>query len=117
MSPHYPITDCDLARALEIVGRRWTLLIIDRIADGSVTFTELRDRLRIASNILSGRLRLLVDARVVRTETYEQTPLRRRYVLTTRGEELQSTLATLRAWGQRHAEVEPARPHPYLRGA
>lgn len=100
-----------LAAALERVGDRWSLLLIEALLDGPRRFTELSSVLDgIAPNILTDRLRRLEAQRVVRSRQYEERPPRVTYELTAEGMELAGALRMLADWGSAVApEAEPIR--------
>lgn len=90
---------CGLARALEILGGRWTLLIVRDLLGGPRRFTELHDGLPgIPTNVLTGRLRDLEEAGVT---TRQLLPRGVAYTLTDYGRELEDTLVRLGLWGAR----------------
>lgn len=91
---------CPVARTIDLVGDRWSLLIVRDAMDGPASFTEFRKRLGIARNILSDRLRKLVDHGILST-----SPSGRRHVyeLTEAGKDLFTAIVALRQWGERHA--------------
>ncbi|GAB2482199.1 winged helix-turn-helix transcriptional regulator [Nocardiopsis aegyptia] len=91
---------CPVARTIDLVGDRWSLLIVRDAMDGPASFTEFHRRLGIARNILSDRLRRLVDHGILST-----TPSGRRHVykLTGAGRDLFTAIVALRQWGERHA--------------
>ncbi len=97
-----------LAAALERVGDRWSLLLIEALLDGSRRFGELsQDVEGIAPNILSERLKRLEAERIVRVTPYSERPPRYTYALTDEGLELAGVLRLLADWGARgstHAE-------------
>jgi DNA-binding HxlR family transcriptional regulator len=113
---------CLVARALESVGDRWTLLVIRDLLDGTRRFTDLMDRLGgITPKTLSQRLRELLDAGIV---AVDREPGRREvwYRLTPIGEDLQPVIDALGWWGLKHAwrlplEGEPLHPEHLLRAA
>ena len=96
---------CPVARALDIVGERWTLLILrDLVLHGPRRFQDFQQSLvGISPNTLSARLKTLEDAGVVERSFYESRPPRAKYVLTQRGEALRPMLRALREWGEQHA--------------
>ena len=102
----YPGQTCSIARALEVVGERWTLLILRDAVFGVTRFDEFQDSLGIASNVLTDRLKLLCDEGVLERRPDEQRPGRPEYVLTEKGREAAPALITLMKWGDRHY------PHP-----
>jgi DNA-binding HxlR family transcriptional regulator len=100
-----------LAAALERVGDRWSLLIIEALLDGPRRFGELSDAVAgIAPNILADRLRRLEGERIVRSTPYSERPPRFTYALTDEGNELAGVLRLLADWGSRgSAHAEPMR--------
>jgi DNA-binding HxlR family transcriptional regulator len=95
---------CSIERSLQVLGERWTLLIIREIYSGKHRFGDIQSSLGIASNLLSTRLKTLVDAGVLRKRTYQEPGSRHRdsYHLSPAGQELQVILAALQQWGDRH---------------
>ncbi len=98
----YPDQICSIARSLEIVGERWTLLILRDAVLGLERFEEFQDSLGIASNVLAARLKHLCEAGVLERVPDEQRPGRPKYVLTTKGRELAPVLIVMMKWGDRH---------------
>lgn len=88
-----------LAAALDRVGDRWLLLLVDALADGPQRFGELADRLGAATNIVADRLRTLELEGLVLATPYSERPLRLSYGLTAPGRELAEVLGPLAAWG------------------
>jgi DNA-binding HxlR family transcriptional regulator len=97
---------CPIARTLDIVGERWTLLILRDVSCGVRRFDDLQERLGIARNILTQRLAWLVDEGVLEKQAYETRPLRYEYRLTPKGRGLFPVLITLMTWGQRWSPPE-----------
>ena len=97
---------CPIAHALDIVGERWTILILrDLVTAGACKFQDFERSLAgISPNTLSARLKRLEEAGIVERRFYEQHPPRAEYVLTKKGEELRPLLRTLFEWGQRHTQ-------------
>jgi DNA-binding HxlR family transcriptional regulator len=95
---------CPVARALEIIGDRWTILIIrDLLLNGPSKFLDLESSLSgISPNTLSARLKTLEEADLVERRFYEQHPPRAEYVLTAKGRELGPVLRALKNWGLKH---------------
>jgi DNA-binding HxlR family transcriptional regulator len=100
---------CSVARTLEIVGERWTLLIIRDAFLGMSKFEEFRKSLRIAPNVLTDRLNRLVDEGVFERMLYEEHPPRYEYRLTPKGSDLFTALNALRQWGDRYLSTKPMR--------
>ena len=98
----YPDQVCSIARTLEIVGERWTLLILRDAVLGLTRFEEFQEKLGIASNVLTNRLKLLCDEEVLERVPDPQRPGRPKYVLTDKGRELAPALIVLMKWGDRH---------------
>lgn len=100
-----------LAAALERVGDRWSLLLIEALLDGPRRFGELLERMSgIAPNILSERLKRLEGERLLRATPYSERPPRFTYALTDEGLELAGVLRLLADWGSRgSAHAEPMR--------
>jgi DNA-binding HxlR family transcriptional regulator len=95
----YAGQNCSVARALEVVGERWTLLILRDAFFGVTRFELWQRRLRIAPNILAKRLDSLVAAGVLERERYQERPERFDYRLTPRGKELFPVIMGLLSWG------------------
>jgi DNA-binding HxlR family transcriptional regulator len=95
---------CPVARALDVIGEKWSLLILrDLFRKGPLRFQELEQGLPgVAPNTLSARLKTLEAQGVVSTRLYEQHPPRYEYFLTDKGKALQPVLKALRAWGEQH---------------
>jgi DNA-binding HxlR family transcriptional regulator len=100
---------CSIARALEVVGERWTLLIIRDVFLGLRRFDELQRSLGIARNVLTDRLNKLVDEGVLERSLYSERPPRHEYQLTPKGRELNVALAGLRQWGDKYLNDKPPR--------
>lgn len=99
-----------LEAALDRVGDRWSLLVVDALLDGPRRFGELRDALPgIAANILTDRLRRLERERIVAALPYSTRPPRMEYALTGDGRDLASALRLLSDWGGRATGGEPLR--------
>jgi DNA-binding HxlR family transcriptional regulator len=103
--------DSPLGAALDSVGDRWTLLVVEALLDGSRRFGDLETALPgIASNVLSARLRRLEAEGLVVAEPYSERPRRFVYELTASGRELAGVLRLLADWGARHGEhADPPR--------
>jgi DNA-binding HxlR family transcriptional regulator len=91
---------CSVARALEVVGERWTLLIVRDLFFGVTRFTDLQTHLDVPRAVLSARLALLVDAGIAERRPYRAG--RDEYVLTDAGLELWPVVHGLMQWGERH---------------
>jgi DNA-binding HxlR family transcriptional regulator len=91
--------DCPIARTLDLIGDRWTLLIVRDLLMGSAKFSELRARSSIPPKVLSARLKWLMDQDIVVREIYSEHPLRASYHLTPRGESLLPITLAIGQWG------------------
>jgi DNA-binding HxlR family transcriptional regulator len=99
-----------LESALDRVGDRWSLLIVDALLEGPRRFGELREALPgIAANILSERLRRLERERILVSAPYSTRPPRMEYTLSGDGRDLASALRLLADWGSRRTGGEPLR--------
>jgi DNA-binding HxlR family transcriptional regulator len=105
----YTDQNCSIARALEVVGERWTLLIIRDAFLGLRRFDEFQQSLGIARNVLTDRLTRLVDEGILERVPYSERPARYEYRLTPKGRELNIALAGLRQWGDKHRSDKPPR--------
>lgn len=95
-----PSANSPLSHALDRVGDRWSLLLVEALLDGPRRFNELLEQLPgIAPNILTARLRSLERTRILFGEPYSQRPVRVAYRLSAEGEELAGVLRLMAAWG------------------
>jgi DNA-binding HxlR family transcriptional regulator len=97
---------CSIAGALEVVGERWSLLIVRDILLGLRRFDELQAHLGIARNVLQTRLTRLAEHGVIERVPYQQRPPRHEYRLTDKGLDLWPTIVALMKWGDRYATPE-----------
>ena len=98
----YPDQVCSIARSLEVIGERWTLLILRDALVGLTRFEEFQAKLGIASNVLTNRLKRLCDEELFERVPDPERPGRPKYVLTDKGRELGPALIVLMKWGDRH---------------
>jgi DNA-binding HxlR family transcriptional regulator len=94
--------NCSLFRAMDLLGDRWTMLVLREAFVGVRRFTEMQRDLGVARNVLTHRLNMLVEAGVLERRQYQDRPVRHEYRLTERGRELQPAILTLMHWGDRH---------------
>jgi DNA-binding HxlR family transcriptional regulator len=92
---------CSLARAVEVFGDSWTLLIVRDAMQGLTRFDEFQRSLNVARNTLSDRLGRLVDAGVMTKRFYQDNPPRYEYLLTEMGRDFFPVLAAMLSWGDR----------------
>jgi DNA-binding HxlR family transcriptional regulator len=103
---------CPVARTLELVGERWTLLIARDLLQGPRRFQDLQESLKgIAPNLLSERLKLMEEHGLISRRFYSDHPPRAEYLLTEKGEELGHVVGALAVWGSRHLYRETALVH------
>ena len=93
---------CSIARALEVVGERWTLLVLRDAFSGVRRFEDFQRSLGIARNVLAARLGRLVDEGVLERVPYQQRPTRYEYRATAKGRELWPVVTHLLRWGDAH---------------
>jgi DNA-binding HxlR family transcriptional regulator len=99
----YPGLDCSVAKALEVIGERWSLLIVRAVMHGNRRFGEIQESLGIARNVLSARLQRLVDEEILERRAYQESPPRYEYFLTDKGLDLWPALIALLNWGDRYS--------------
>ena len=103
---------CPVAKSLELVGERWTLLVIRDLLAGPRRFQDLLASLDgIAPNVLSERLKILEEHGIVAREFYSEHPPRAAYVLTRPGRDLGVVVGALAVWGSRHVHKDAALVH------
>lgn len=105
----YKGQNCSIARSLELVGERWTLLIIRDAFLGLRRFDEFQESLGVARNVLTDRLNRLVAEGILERRAYSERPPRFEYRLTKKGRELAVPLLALMQWGDRHLSDKPPR--------
>lgn len=100
----YESQTCSIARTLQVVGERWTLLVLRDLFQGVRRFDELRDHLGVPRDVLTKRLHTLVEAGIVERAAYQEPGARSRfeYRPTAAGYELRPTLIALLNWGDQH---------------
>jgi DNA-binding HxlR family transcriptional regulator len=101
--------NCPVARGVAVLGERWTLVILREAFKGARRFDDYLHGTGIARNILTDRLRTLVDHGILERRPYAEHAARtlNEYRLTTKGHELYPILVTLMEWGARHEGVTP----------
>jgi DNA-binding HxlR family transcriptional regulator len=98
----YPGQNCSIARTLEVLGDRWTLLIVRDSLFASRRFDDYLQRLGLARNVLAERLARLVDDGILERIPYQETPRRHEYRITPKGRDLLPVLVAMIEWGDRH---------------
>ena len=94
---------CAIANSLDIVGDKWSLLVVRDLLHGKRTYGELAlSPERIPTNILADRLERLISAGIVTRTPYQQRPVRYAYTLTPKGSALGDVLLAFVRWGKQH---------------
>jgi len=95
--------ECPVAKTLELVGERWTLLVVRDLLAGPRRFQDLQESLPgVAPNMLSARLKRMEEHGLIRRSFYSDHPPRASYELTDKGRDLGAVVGALAAWGSRH---------------
>jgi DNA-binding HxlR family transcriptional regulator len=107
-------SDCPIARSLDVLGDKWTLLVIREALSGTTRFMDFSRALpKLARTILSERLQRLIDIGVIETIPVSQTSLYHEYVLTEMGRQLSPVVTALRQWSGEYL-FEPSEPRQCL---
>jgi len=94
---------CNIAQTLNIIGDKWTLLIIRQLMLGYDTYKEIQDRLAgIPTNLLSNRLKSLEEDGLITSQLYQSHPPRYRYLLTESGQDLADVFNSIMLWSERN---------------
>lgn len=93
---------CPVARCVDVIGDRWSLLIIRDVMDGIHRFGDLQRSLSVARNILSNRLHKLIDAEILELQGASDGTAYQEYILTDQGKQLFPVIVALRQWGEQH---------------
>jgi DNA-binding HxlR family transcriptional regulator len=101
---------CSIARTLELIGERWTILVIREVFMGRRKFSEMQRSLGVARNVLTARLDRLVDEDILERRPYSERPARYEYFLTEKGLDLWPVMISLLHWGDRHLAAEDGPP-------
>ncbi|GGR65158.1 DNA-binding HxlR family transcriptional regulator [Nocardioides luteus] len=104
--------ECTIADALEIVGDRWSLLVVRELFYDQLRFSQIARNTGAPRDVLTVRLRKLVEHGVIAREQYSERPVRYEYRLTRAGRALSPVLLTLKRWGSDHARPGPD-PAPF----
>jgi DNA-binding HxlR family transcriptional regulator len=100
--------NCSMFRAMDVLGDRWTLMVLREAFMGVRRFTDMQRDLGVARNVLTDRLNDLVDAGILERRQYQERPVRSEYRLTQMGRDLQPALLTLMHWGDTHLSPDGA---------
>jgi DNA-binding HxlR family transcriptional regulator len=99
----YKGLNCSVARALELVGERWSILVLRDVFLGRRRFDEMQRDLGLARNVLAARLDRLVGEGILEKVPYQERPVRHEYRLTEKGLDLWPVIVELMQWGDRYA--------------
>jgi DNA-binding HxlR family transcriptional regulator len=116
--PHFTVhtqrmvRTCSIARSLQVVGERWSLLVVREVALGVRRFSDIQSATGAPPAVLADRLKCLVANGILETRPYQEpgTRTRTEYALTPAGHELQPVLAALKDWGDSHLADENGPP-------
>ena len=101
---------CSIARSLELVGERWSLLVIREVFRGNRRFGQMLEGMGVARNILASRLQRLCDAGILERRPYGERPDRFEYFLTEKGLDLWPVMVSLLHWGNVHEPLPHGPP-------
>jgi DNA-binding HxlR family transcriptional regulator len=101
---------CSIARSLELVGERWTLLVVREIFHGRRKFSEMQRSLGVARNVLTSRLQRMADEGILERRPYSERPERYEYFLTEKGLDLWPVMIALMRWGDKYEQQPEGRP-------
>ena len=104
---------CPVARALDVIGERWSLLIVRDAFDGVTRFSDFQESLGVARNILATRLKALVEEGVLELQPASDGTTYKQYILTPKGQALFPVVVGLRQWGEGHL-FRPGEHHSRL---
>ena len=98
---------CSIANALDVIGEKWSLLVIRELFLGVRRFNDIAANTGAPRDILTARLRRLEELGVITRQEYSERPPRYEYRLTDAGKDLRPVIMALRQWGEDHAMDEP----------
>lgn len=101
---------CSVARTLDVVGERWTLLVLRDAINGIRRFDDFAASLPIATNVLTARLQTLVEHGILARVPYQERPVRYEYRLTDKGRDLYPVVIALLQWGDKYLAGEDGPP-------
>ena len=96
---------CPVARALSVIGDRWTLLVVRDCFLGKSRFDEFQKSLGVTRHVLADRLKRLVECGVLEKHPYSHRPPRYEYRLTDKGRDFAPALVGLKDWGKKHMPI------------
>jgi DNA-binding HxlR family transcriptional regulator len=102
--------ECSVAAALDVIGEKWSLLVVRELFLGSRKFNDIAANTGAPRDVLTARLRRLEDLGVIERRVYSERPLRHIYVLTDKGKDLRPVMMTLKHWGDVHVRGRTMSP-------
>lgn len=97
---------CNIAQSLNLIGSRWTLLLLHAVKEGKQTYKELEEELKnIPTNLLSSRLKELCENGLLNCELYQTHPPRYKYTLTDKSADLDDVFYAIMIWGNKHLDT------------
>jgi DNA-binding HxlR family transcriptional regulator len=110
LGSEYKDQNCSIARTLELIGERWTILVLRDVFLGMRRFEDIQRDLGVARNVLSTRLDRLVQGGILEKALYQERPPRHEYRLTDKGLDLWPVTVELLRWGDRHTATAAGPP-------
>lgn len=103
-SLHWSVDNCTIARAMAVLGERWTLVVLREVFGGVRRFADMRERCGVPRQVLTNRLAMLVDEGLLRREPYREpgSRVRHEYRLTEKGLAIYPVLVAVKEWGDRY---------------
>jgi DNA-binding HxlR family transcriptional regulator len=98
--------ECSVARSWQVLGERWTMLVLRECFNRTRRFEDFQSHLGIARNVLTDRLATLVDEGILERRQYQERPPRYEYRLTEKGRDLWPAMMALMHWGDRYEADE-----------
>lgn len=116
LAKRLPRSNCPIATTLDLVGDRWSLIIIRDMMNGKSRFGDfLKSPEHITTNVLTDRLAVMEQMKLVRKTPYQRKPLRFDYVLTERGMSLLPVLQEICRWANRHFPKTRTPPKRFMK--
>jgi DNA-binding HxlR family transcriptional regulator len=101
---------CPIACTLDVLGDKWTLLVVRDLFLGKEIYSEFQNSPeKIPTNILANRLKKLLEFKIIKKDAYQQHPVRYKYSLTNKGKDLTVIIEAMLQWGERHIPESQAR--------
>ena len=115
--PQFKRSPCPVASTLDIIGDKWTLLVVRDLFAGKKTYSEFQTSPeKIPTNILADRLKRLAEYGILGKRPYQEHPVRYEYCLTDKGKDLGVVLSAMVTWGEKHLPGTQAKIAPKGKG-